>query len=66
LGHAIEYLTDELVEDGGPLTASDGRVQAIQILMALNREIYLDCPEVPTLTGRVRQFIKALRSFFLA
>ena len=29
LGHAIEYLADELVEEGGTLTAGNARVQAM-------------------------------------
>jgi hypothetical protein len=48
LGHAIEYLADEFVDEGGSFTANRGQVDAIQLLMALNREIYLACPEVPT------------------
>ena len=50
LGHAIEYLADEFAHDGG---ADRGRVDAIQFLMALNRTIYMACPEVPT----VRQWL---------
>jgi hypothetical protein len=49
LGHAIEYLADEFIHEGGSFTANRGQVDAIQILMALNREIYLACPEAPTL-----------------
>jgi hypothetical protein len=52
LGHAIEYLTDEHVHEDGSFSASDGRVQAVQLLIALNRQIYFQCPEVPTLAER--------------
>jgi hypothetical protein len=52
LGHAIEYLSDEYVYAGTSLTATDARVKAIQILMALNREIYFACPSNPTLSER--------------
>jgi len=52
LGHAIEYLTDELVHEGGSLSADDARVQAVQLLMALNRQVYYACPEEPTLAER--------------
>jgi hypothetical protein len=52
LGHAIEYLTDELVHEGGSFSANDARVQAVQLLMAVNRQIYFACPEVPTLSDR--------------
>lgn len=52
LGHAIEYLSDEYVHAGTSLAATDARVRAIQILMAINREIYFACPSDPTLSER--------------
>jgi hypothetical protein len=58
LGHAIEYLTDEYVYEGGLFSAHDPRIEAIQLLMARNREIYLECPEVPTLGQRVRGLLR--------
>jgi len=58
LGHAIEYLSDEFALAGDTLSAQDGRVQAIQLLMALNREIYLACPVVPTLGERLRALLR--------
>jgi hypothetical protein len=59
LGHAIEYLADEFALDctdrviriGGRLHP---RIQAIELLKSLNREIYLSCPEVPTFAERVQ------------
>jgi hypothetical protein len=60
LGHAIEYLADEYVEHGGQLTGSDGQVQAMQLLMALNREIYTACPEIPTFEERFTTFLRRL------
>jgi hypothetical protein len=54
LGHAIEYLTDEFVYAGGSFSAHDAQVEAVQLLMGLNREVYFDCPEVPTLAERFR------------
>ena len=54
LGHAIEYLADEFVHEGGSLSACDPRVDAIQLLMALNRQIYFACPEAPTLGESLR------------
>jgi len=56
LGHAIEYLADEFAYEGGSFTANRGQVDAIQLLMALNREIYMACPEVPTF----RQWLHSL------
>lgn len=52
LGHAIEYLTDEYVHAGGSFSAHDAQVEAVQLLMAINREIYFECPEVPSLGRR--------------
>lgn len=52
LGHAIDYLTDEYVYAGSRFSARDPQLQAIQMLMALNRQIYFECPEVPSLAER--------------
>jgi hypothetical protein len=57
LGHAIEYLTDEYVHEGGSLTASDAQVQAVQLLMSVNRQVYFECPVEPTLWERLRHFL---------
>ncbi|HEV2134849.1 MAG TPA: hypothetical protein VGR47_11490 [Terracidiphilus sp.] len=61
LGHAIEYLTDELVHNADLIFAHDPRVEAIQLLMFLNRQIYFECPEVQTLGDRCRSLLR-LRS----
>ena len=58
LGHAIEYLTDEFVEEGGPITAHHTRVQAVQLLMAVNRQVYFDCPIVPSFAQRCGSFLR--------
>lgn len=52
LGHAIEYLTDEHIYRGGRFYPGDPEVQAVQLLAATNRAIYLECPQVPTLGER--------------
>jgi hypothetical protein len=57
LGHAIEYLTDEFVQEARQVSAADPRVQAIQILMALNREIYFECPVKPTIAEHLRALL---------
>jgi hypothetical protein len=54
LGHAIEYLSDEFAHAGGSLSAHDAQVEAVQLLMGINRQIYFACPEVPTLAERLR------------
>ena len=59
LGHAIEYLTDELVHEGTRVSAHEPQVEAIQLLMAKNREVYYDCPAVPTLKERLRGLFAA-------
>lgn len=58
LGHAIEYLSDEYVHSGGDLTDRDPQVQAVQMLMAINRQVYFSCPEMPTLRDRFRAFLQ--------
>lgn len=59
LGHAIDYLMDEFWRDQ-PEDPMDrqGRVQAIQLLMATNRGVYYSCPEIPTLADRVAAFFR--------
>ena len=58
LGHAIEYLTDEFMyEEGLPPFRRDGRLEAVEILMAANRAIYLECPEIPSLRERLSALI---------
>jgi len=52
LGHAIEYVTDEFVHEGGSFSAHNDQLDAVQLLMALNREIYFECPEAPTIGER--------------
>lgn len=52
LAHAIEYLTDEFVHQGLDFSAKNEQLQAVRILMALNRQVYLECPETPTLSER--------------
>jgi hypothetical protein len=56
LGHAIEYLADEYVHEAGLLPAihsGDPRVEAIQLLMTANRQVYYACPLAPSLYRRV-------------
>jgi hypothetical protein len=58
LGHAIEYLADEYVHAAGSIPSihsSDPRLQAIQMLMAANREVYYSCPVLPSFWQRLRR-----------
>ena len=57
LGHAIEYLADEFAYQGGSLTRDRGQIDAIQLLMTINRQIYLQCPEVPTFGQWLRSLL---------
>ena len=59
LGHAIEYLADEYAADTadkGPLGSADPRVEAIQMLKALNRAIYYSGTEVQPAFRRMRRW----------
>jgi len=58
LGHAIEYLTDEFVHAGGSLSAHSTQVEAVQLLMAINRQVYFECPEVPGMGERCRAMLR--------
>jgi hypothetical protein len=57
LGHAIEYLADEYIHCGGAVSAQDGQVEAVQLLMKMNRQIYFACPEAPTFGERWRALL---------
>ena len=57
LGHAIEYLTDEFVNRGESFSAHDGQLEAVRLLMALNRQVYFECPEVPSFRERCRALL---------
>jgi hypothetical protein len=54
LAHAIEYLTDEYIFDGKTPAEDNTTIQAIQLLMAINRRIYFDCPVVPGFSDRLQ------------
>jgi hypothetical protein len=58
LSHAIEYLSDELAIDSNPLARNRGRLEAIELLMSLNRRIYSECPEIPSLSRRIGSWLR--------
>lgn len=60
LGHALEYLTDEFVHDGCRIGEDHGRLQAIQLLASLNRQIYLACGVEPTIRERMHNLFRRL------
>jgi hypothetical protein len=57
LSHAIEYLTDEYIHENGPMSANDASIKAVQLLMSLNRQVYMECPIVPSFSERCRSFV---------
>jgi hypothetical protein len=57
LAHAIEYLTDEFVHSGLTFSANNEQLKAVQMLMALNRQVYFECPEVPSFSERCRSLL---------
>ena len=63
LGHAIEYLIDENVYAADARSLPIGRLgqmgqmEAVQLLMKINRQIYLECPEVPSVWERWRSLL---------
>jgi hypothetical protein len=48
LSHAIEHLAEGFALDSRSFTSSRGEIDAIQLLMSLNRKIYMACPEAPS------------------
>lgn len=57
LGHAIDYLTEDLIATGRPFKLTDPRIQAAIMLMQKSREIFFECPEVPSFVERFRAWI---------
>jgi hypothetical protein len=58
LSHAIEYLIDENMHQGSACFAENERIEAVQILMTLNCQVYFECPVVPTFSERCRALLK--------
>ena len=59
LGHAIEYLTDEFLYVATPFSANNPQLEAVQLLMALNRQVYFECPVTPASGERWRTFLRS-------
>ena len=57
LAHAIEYLTDEFVHQSLAYSAKNEQLEAVRLLMALNRQVYFECPEVPSFSERFRTLL---------
>jgi hypothetical protein len=46
------------VQQGLEFSARNEQLQAVQLLMALNRQVYFECPEVPTFSERCRKMLR--------
>lgn len=62
LGHAIEYLEDELHLEHIWAFDKSGSLHAIEILKAKSREIYLCCPIQRSLAQKIVTFMNAIHS----
>jgi hypothetical protein len=65
LGHAIDYLCDEFALEClrarvHEIVGMHPQIEAIQMLKERNRQIYLSCPEVPTLRERSQEWRRKL------
>ena len=49
LRHAIEYVAGEFLHDSVPPSIQNPRLQAVQLLIELQGDVYADCPEIPRL-----------------
>ncbi len=58
LAHALEYLSDEYAISGEGKPMLYGHLEAITLLMALNRHIYLECPQLPSIRERWKVFLQ--------
>jgi hypothetical protein len=64
LGHAIEYLADEYAADLMDKRAmgnADPRIEAIQVLKALNRAVYFSGTEIQPAFQRIRRWFLGSR-----
>ena len=59
LGRAIEHLTDSYETAGETGAEQRARLQAVQLLMALNRELYAECIPMPTFGERCISWLRA-------
>lgn len=61
LGHAIEYVANEFLHDATPPGPRNSRLQAVQLLMALDRRVCSDAEEVPAFAERRFWFLRSRR-----
>ena len=58
LAHALEYLTDEFTHAGCDGVYDYGRLEAIELLASLNRQLYFACEVEPSFVERVRSICR--------
>jgi hypothetical protein len=58
LAHALQYLTDEFARDGCNVALDFGRLQAMELLASLNRQLYFSCEVQTTFTERVLAYVR--------
>lgn len=58
LSHAIEYLADEYVDDHSSPFPDRGRIEAIELLMSINRSVYAESPEIPSIARRISSWLR--------
>lgn len=60
LGHAIEYLADQHDHEGSLTKWEQANSNALKILKELNRQIYLECPEIPSFDERAMSLLRRI------
>lgn len=58
LAHALEYLADDYAVSDAKTPSLKDRMDAIELLMALNRQVYMECPQILSTAMRCRAFLR--------
>jgi hypothetical protein len=61
LSRVIEYVANEFLQDLVPPGPSNSRLQAVELLMALDRRVYSESEKVPTFIERCSWFLRSPR-----
>jgi hypothetical protein len=61
LGRAIEYVAYEFLHDTTPPGPRNSRLQAVQLLMALDRRVCSEAEEAPAFAERCLRFLRSQR-----
>jgi len=52
-----KYLTDQFVHDGESLVANNDRLEAVKLLMTLNRQVFFEYQQLPKWNVRFRSVL---------